>query len=179
MTRQYWTMFIVSCWLSTVPVFAEWPMWQADAARSGYTSAPLPAQMSRQWTWEPLHAPQPAWPRDERMSFDRAAQVIAVRGFVFFGSSVDGQIYSLDAETGELQWMFSTDGPIRFAPVAWQNRLYAVSDDGHLYCLNADTGALVDRWRGGPADDRVLGNGRIVSRWPARGGPVVYEGVLS
>ncbi|MEX0818552.1 MAG: PQQ-binding-like beta-propeller repeat protein, partial [Pirellulaceae bacterium] len=178
MTKQYLTIFMVSCWLSTTPLCAEWPMWQADAARSGYTSATLPDHLSRHWTWEPAHAPQPAWPRDERMSFDRATQVIAVGGRVYFGSSVDGQVYSLDAATGELQWSFPTDGPIRFAPVAWQDRLYVVSDDGYLYCLKADSGALIDRWRGGPTDDRVLGNGRIVSRWPARGGPVVFEDVL-
>src|SRR5439155_9024101 len=30
--------------------------------------------------------------------------------------------------------------------------------------------------RAGPSDRRVLGNGRLVSAWPARGAPVVHEG---
>ncbi|MBN2448856.1 MAG: PQQ-binding-like beta-propeller repeat protein, partial [Lentisphaeria bacterium] len=58
------------------------------------------------------------------------------------------------------------------------DRLFVVSDDGHLYCLGAGDGALYWRLRGGPTDSRVLGNGRLISRWPARGGPVVADGVV-
>ena len=36
---------------------------------------------------------------------------------------------------------------------------------------------MLDRWRCGPTDEMVLGNGRMVSRWPVRGAPVVYEDV--
>ncbi|MCP5112147.1 MAG: PQQ-like beta-propeller repeat protein, partial [bacterium] len=49
------------------------------------------------------------------------------------------------------------------------------SDDGHLYCLAADTGALLWKFRGGPADRKILGNKRLISTWPARGGVVLYE----
>ena len=103
------------------------------------------------------------------MSFDRAHHAVIAHDTVYFGSSVDCKVYALDAVSGELKWTFFTDGPIRFAPLVWRDRLFVVSDDGHLYCLDARQGALIDRWRGGPSDDRVLGNSRIVSRWPARG----------
>jgi outer membrane protein assembly factor BamB len=157
---------------------ADWPAWRADAARSGRTPDDLPDRMSRQWSWHPLLPPQPAWPRDPRMTFDQAPRLVAARGKVYFGSSTDDTVRALDSRSGELAWSYCTDGPIRFAPVVWKDRLFVVSDDGWLYCLNADDGTPVNRWRGGPSDARVLGNSRIVSKWPARGGPVIAGGVL-
>ena len=32
-------------------------------------------------------------------------------------------------------WTYFADGPVRFAPLAWQDKLYFASDDGYLYCL--------------------------------------------
>ena len=104
--------------------------------------------------------------------------VVIAAGTLYFGSSADDKLYALDAASGRLKWTFFTDGPVRFAPAFWQDRIYVVSDDGYLYCLAAADGSLLRKWRGGPVDDRVLGNGRIVSRWPARGGPVILDGVL-
>ena len=161
------------------PVIAsDWTTWRADAARSGYTTDTLPEKLALQWSWRPQHPPAPAWPRDDRMSFDRANHVVVSRGLVCFASSVEGTVTALDAATGELKWSFFTDGPVRFAPAVWQQRLYVVSDDGYLYALQLSDGSLIDRWRGGPQDDRVLGNTQMISKWPARGGPVIQDGLL-
>ena len=172
---QILTVFIP--WVSSSQA-ADWPAWRKDASRSGFTTDILPETMSRRWTWHSTHRPQPAWPRDDRMSFDRAHHVVLAHDTVYFGSSVDCKVYALDVDTGSLKWTFFTDGPIRFAPVVWKQRVFVVSDDGHLYCLSAADGSLIDRWRGGPSDDRVLGNNRVVARWPARGGPVIHGGIL-
>lgn len=161
------------------PVLAsDWTTWRADSERSGYTADELPGTLALSWSWQTAHAPQPAWPRDDRMSFDRAHHVVVASGLVCFGSSADGKVVALDAATGLLKWSFFTGGPVRFAPVAWKDRLFVVSDDGHLYCLKLEDGSLVNRWRGGPADDRVLGNSKMISKWPARGGPVIRDGLL-
>lgn len=157
---------------------ADWTTWRADSERSGYSSDPLPDNLALQWTWMPQHGPLPAWPRDDRMSFDRASHVVVADGLVFFGSSSDSSVTALDTATGNVRWNFITGGPVRFAPTAWQDRLFVTSDDGYLYALKLATGELIERWRGGPADDRVLGNSQIVSRWPARGGVVIRDGVL-
>ena len=157
---------------------ADWPAWRADSARSGYTPDELPTDLSLTWTWQPNHPPQAAWPRDDRMAFDWANRVVVAGGMVYFGSSADDKVSALNAETGELKWTFFTDGPVRFAPLVWKDRLFVISDDGCLYCLNASDGSLIERWRGGPTDDRVLGNNRMVSKWPARGAPVIQDGIL-
>ncbi|MHC4626091.1 MAG: outer membrane protein assembly factor BamB family protein, partial [Planctomycetota bacterium] len=77
---------------------------------------------------------------------------------------------------GAEKWKFYTDGPVRFAPVAWENRVFAASDDGCLYCLSAETGKLLWKFRAVPSNRKILGNGRLMSVWPVRGGPVLKDG---
>ncbi len=172
MRRLYLAATIASV-LWTNFALADWPMYRGDSQRSGYTAESLPAQLQPQWTYRPTHPPQPAWPREQRAPFDRAFHVAVAHGMVFFGSSADGTVTALDAQTGSPRWSFPTAGPVRFAPAIWNDRLFVVSDDGHLYCLSVADGKLIRKWRGGPSDEKVLGNQRIVSRWPARGGPAI------
>jgi hypothetical protein len=154
-------------------------MYRADAARSAYTADPLPAQLKLGWIRKSAQTPQPAWSgRDTRMPYDLAFQPVVAQGRVCFGSSADCTIYALNAQTGTVVWTFVTDGPLRFAPAIWQDRLFAASDDGQLYCLALSTGKLLWKKRPGPNHDMVLGNERLISRWPARGGPVVSQGIV-
>ncbi len=158
---------------------SDWPMYRADAARSGYTDDHLPARLKMAWVRKTKSPPQPAWSgRDTRMPFDLTFQPVVSGGLVLFGSSSDCTVYALDARTGLEEWTYVTDGPVRFAPAVWQDRLFVVSDDGYLYCLAVRDGELLWKKRGGPNGEMVLGNDRLVSRWPARGGPVVRDGIV-
>ncbi len=166
---------------------ADWPTYRADAGRTGYTTDELAAKLSLRWTYMSRQAPTPAWPhrspmpgrpRASRLPFDRAYHTVIAKGTLYFGSSADCKVYALDAATGEQRWAFFTGAPVRFAPVVWKDRLFVASDDGHLYCLATADGKVVWKRRGGPDDRMVLGNGRMVSRWPARGGPVVVDDVV-
>ncbi|MEX2577469.1 MAG: PQQ-binding-like beta-propeller repeat protein [Verrucomicrobiales bacterium] len=158
--------------------FAEWPLVRGDAARSGWTAQPLEAELTPRWVHRPQHPPEPAWPREERMIFDRAFHVVAARGLVFFGSSSEGTVTALDAATGDVRWTYFTGGPVRFAPAVANDRVFVVSDDGLLRAVAIEDGRLLQQWRGGPEADLVLGNRRIVSRHPARGAPAIVDGTL-
>jgi len=158
---------------------SDWPTYRGDGMRSGYTAEELPANLAPCWSYRPRHAPMPAWPgRDTRMPFDRAFHTVIVGDTLLFGSSADGKVRALNTATGEERWTFLTGAPVRFAPAVWRDRAFVVSDDGFLYCLGAQDGKLLWKLRGGPSDSMVLGNGRLISRWPARGGPVVADGVV-
>jgi len=164
--------------LSGTALAGDWPMFRGDAARSGYVQEELPAELHLAWVHRGANRPAPAWPQLSRMTFDRAHQPVIAGGLVFFGDTVDGAVRALELASGEQRWCFFTEGPVRFAPVAFEGRLFVGSDDGFLYCLNAADGSLRWRRRGGGDERLVLGNGHLISRWPVRGGPVVRDGVL-
>ncbi|MEW6354746.1 MAG: PQQ-binding-like beta-propeller repeat protein [Planctomycetota bacterium] len=160
----------------------DWPTYQSDPGRSGATADSLSFPLATQWTYQPKQPPLPAWPEPgkelHRMDFDYSFQPVVARGIVYFGSSADDTLRALNAETGDLLWRFTTDGPIRFAPMIAGGRAYAASDDGHLYCLDAKTGKALWKKRLAPGDDRIIGNGRMISRWPCRTGALVVDDVV-
>ncbi len=107
---------------------ADWPTYQHDVRRSGITSERLEPPLPEQWVFQSPHAPVPAWadpsatPIERRLElprlrFDDAFHVAAVGDSVYFGSSVDDSLHCVDATTGEERWRFTTDGPIRIAPI--------------------------------------------------------------
>jgi outer membrane protein assembly factor BamB len=173
--------------LCLVAEAGDWPTYRHDNARTGCTSAKLKLPLDLRWVHVPVHPPQPAWPAPaerpregfflrHRVSFDGAFQVAAAGNRIYFGSSADDKVYALDAATGEQIWSFCTGGPVRLAPTIWKDRLFVGSDDGFVYCLKANDGELLWKKRGGPKDERLLGNGRMISRWPVRTGVLIDDG---
>src|SRR5437762_2691614 len=156
---------------------ADWPMWRYDASHTAASPQELPAELHLQWVraYPPL---KPAWPDHPRMQFDAAYDPIVAGKTLLVGSSRSDSVTALDTETGAEKWTFHTDGPVRFAPVAWEGRVYFASDDGYLYCVDAGKGTPVWKFRGGPSERKILGNERLISTWPARGAPVIADGTI-
>lgn len=183
----HWRLLIgYVCLACVLPLtgLGAWPTYRGDGGRSGYTAEALPKKLTPDWVYR-APPPCPAWPSaDSRAGFDRAYHVVVAEGRVFFGSSADGVVYALDTATGRECWSFITGGPVRLAPAVADGRVYVAADDGFLYCLSVQAQEGVARptlhWsvRGGPSDSLVLGNDRVISRWPARGGPVVRDGIV-
>ncbi|MDD4872683.1 MAG: PQQ-binding-like beta-propeller repeat protein [Kiritimatiellae bacterium] len=153
----------------------DWPMWRHDAGRTAATAGELPAALRLQWKRE-FQKPAPAFPNDSRLCFDKSYEPVAAEGLIFVPSMVTDSVAALDAGTGEEQWRFFADGPVRYAPLFWQKKVYFVSDDGFLYCVDAADGRL--QWKYSPLDPeraacKLLGDERLISRWPARGGLVL------
>ncbi|NOZ39564.1 MAG: PQQ-binding-like beta-propeller repeat protein [Planctomycetes bacterium] len=153
-------------------------MWRFDAGRTAASPDDLPEDLVLQWTRR--YSPRtPTWDdllNNDLMPYDRVFEPIVAEGRVFVGFNDSDKLVCWDVKTGEELWHFFTEGPVRLPPVSWNQYVYCVSDDGHLYCLNASDGSLCWKFRGGPSARKVLGNRRIISMWPARGGPVVREG---
>ena len=158
---------------------ADWPTWRYDVTRSAATPEQLPAELHPQWVRD-FPKPRRAWlPKpDDRLRFDVSYEPVVMGKTLFVPSNVSDSVAAYDTDTGAEKWRFFADGPVRFAPVAWKNRLYFVSDDSFLYCLDAATGRFIWKYRGAPADKRVLGNERLISMWPGRGAPVLVEGKI-
>ena len=156
---------------------ADWPMWRHDAARSGATSAGLPKELHLQWTLR-LPDPMPAWPASQpKLNFDRQYEPVVAGQRLLIGSSVSETVASFNTRTGEREWVFFTNGPVRFAPAVAGERVYVTSDDGFLYCLDLATGTQIWKVHGAPSERQVIGNDRLISMWPCRGGVVVKDKV--
>jgi len=155
-------------------------MWRCDAGRTAASPIELPASLHLQWK-RTMPTPRPAFPNDPRVCFDASYEPVVLGKRAFVPSMVTDSVTALDTETGEPAWTFFADGPVRFAPVAWEEKVYFVSDDGCLYCLSAGDGRLIWKYCPLPADRtpyKFLGNERLISRWPARGGPVLADATV-
>ncbi len=158
----------------------DWPQWRHDAERSGATEENGPALGRTLWRLD-LGRPDPAFDHQYRMCADTAYAPIAAEGLLFVPSNAADEVAAYDLRTGERAWRFVAEGPVRFAPVYRDGKVYFGSDDGRFYCLTAKRGELVWKTRGTPPetpDARMLINGRMCSRWPVRGGAVLHEGTV-
>ncbi len=68
----------------------------------------------------------------------------AVFGSSLYFGSADGNLYALDINTGYMEWVFRTAGPINSVPTADREGVYIGSSDGYVYSLDRETGEL--RW---------------------------------
>lgn len=177
--------FAVTAVLVVTPRFTTaetWPTYRHDASRRAVTSERFEAPLSLRWTFVSSHGPKPAWPlpgeERPRMHSDNALHVAATDGYVYFGSSTTNEIYAIRTASGEMAWRFFTEGPVRFSPTVADGCVYVGSDDGYVYCLDGTDGSLTWKFRLGPSDEKVIGNGRMISLWPVRTSVLVDRDVV-
>ncbi|MDP6360759.1 MAG: PQQ-like beta-propeller repeat protein, partial [Planctomycetota bacterium] len=157
---------------------ADWPQWRYDPNRSASSPEHLPDRIALLWTrkWP---ARTPAWENPlnrDKMTFDRHFEPVVMGERMFVAFNDTDRLIALNAETGEEIWTYFADGPIRMPPAGWNDTVFVASDDGYLHGVDAASGKLRWKYRGGPAAQKTLGNRRVISMWPARGGPVVRDG---
>ncbi len=187
---------LLSLLLASVASASDWPAFRHDKRRSSVSTDRLRFPMRTVWQYESRIGPQPAFPdplkhptnvdfayvRDSSepvlLDFDHAFHPVAAGGRVFFGSSADDAVRCVSLATGDTEWSFVAGGPVRFAPHVDNGRVYAASDDGFVYCLQAESGEPIWSVRVAPDHRQLVGNGRMISRWPLRSGVLVLDGVV-
>jgi len=176
MTIRKFRIPILALLLSATHLSAEdWPMWRHDPGRTATSGEAIPQLQNLTPIWSrQLGQPAPAY-RDARLQFDASYEPIVVGKRLFVGSNRDDSVAAFETDTGAELWKFFTDGPVRLAPVADENRIIFGSDDGCVYCLNPEDGSLIWKHRAVASRRLVLGNERLISVWPVRGGPVLHE----
>lgn len=98
---------------------------------------------------------------------------LVYRGRVYFGSG-DGNVYALDASSGELAWKFHTGDVVHSSPSADGDKIYVGSFDTWMYALDADKGT--ERWRFKTGEDHVRYNQTGLTSSPVVVGDTVYFG---
>ena len=148
-------------------------MWRHDSGRTAVSGENFDTSKLQLLWLRRLPVISPAF-HDGRLQFDKGYEPVVADNRMFIGSNLDDSVTAYDATTGNQLWKFFTEGPVRFAPVVWKDRLFFGSDDGHLYCVSADKGKLLWKFRAVPSERKLTGNKRLISVWPVRGGPVVH-----
>jgi outer membrane protein assembly factor BamB len=181
--RSYFVLTF--CFLTFTAVFpsvsymnaGDWPTWRHDASRSGATNESLPSHLALLWTRQSPRL-SPAWQEDPRLHYDAVYEPIVSNGLMYKASSRNDSISAYDIHTGVERWRFIAGGPIRFAPISNDGLLFFGADDGCFYCLDQSDGSLTWKFQVAPNNRRVIGNGRMISVWPIRGGAVLKNGSI-
>jgi outer membrane protein assembly factor BamB len=160
--------------------FYDWPMWRYDSGRSASTPEQLADKLYLQWQAS-YSARTPVWddPLNQNlMQFDRLFEPIVADNKIFLGFNDQDKVIALDINTGKELWHYYADGPVRMPLAANNGKIYFTSDDGNCYCLDANRGSLVWKLSLAPASNKLLGNKRLISMWPARGGIVIKDNII-
>ena len=140
----------------------DWPTWRGDALRSGYTKAPVPAELSQAW----------------QTRLGGKLSSLTVAGGKLFVARVDEHaVCALDARSGEPVWSFTAGGRVDSPPTYHEGSVLFGSADGCVYCLRASDGRLAWRFRVAPADRRIVAYEQLESVWPLHGSVLVEDGV--
>ncbi len=158
----------------------DWPMWRSDHGRSASTTEQLADKLYLQWKVQ--YSPRtPVWddPLNQNlMQFDRLFEPIVADNKIFLGFNDQDKVVALDINSGRELWHYYADGPVRLPLAANNGKIYFTGDDGVCYCLDADKGTLVWKISLAPAAHKLIGNKRLISMWPARGGIVIKDNII-
>jgi outer membrane protein assembly factor BamB len=142
-------------------------------ARTGKLQWKFATGGERRFEAKGLHGMQPkgqtiADPFDVYLS----SPVVAA-GAVYFGSG-DGNVYAVDARSGDLKWKFQTGDVVHASPAYADATVFVGSWDSNLYAIDANTGK--ERWRFHGGEDPVIHNQVGFQSSPAVVNGVVYTG---
>ena len=98
---------------------------------------------------------------------------VVAEGAVYFGSG-DGNIYALDAATGDLKWKFKTGDVVHASPAFANGIVFVGSWDSYFYAVDAKSGKQKWRFHGG--EDPLIHNQVGFQSSPAVMDGVVYTG---
>jgi outer membrane protein assembly factor BamB len=98
---------------------------------------------------------------------------VVADGAVSFGSG-DGNVYSVDAATGDLHWKFKTGDVVHCSPAFADGLLFFGSWDSYFYAVDAATGK--EKWRFQGGQDPLIHNQVGFQSSPAVVNGVVYVG---
>ena len=185
---------------------ADWPTYRGNHARTAATAENLKFPLSENWEYVPSQPHKQAWPEMANtatnhvemyrwlfgiappdigtdlfarpVQFDVSPQPTVVGGLVYAAFSSDDTVRAFDAVSGKIAWTFTAGGPTRFAPEIADGLAYIACDDGVLYCLDAKTGKEQWRYQHQYSSRMLIGNGRMISRQPLRGGVIVESGAV-
>jgi hypothetical protein len=109
----------------------DWPQVQRDPMRTGYSPEKLGHSFEVAWT----HPFQP-----ERVN--PQVQAIVASKHVFVGTEM-GNLYALDAKSGQVSWVYEVGSPIVNSVAVLGDTVFTGAMDGAIYAVGVSSGKLV------------------------------------
>lgn len=171
MTRALCLWFLVVVVKAPAVMADDWPQYQHDPARTGYTDEEVAPPYRLAWRYSFL--PERPARRTQAIIYDQKVYVGTQQGFVHcidaatgerlwraeglgniqhsagcadgrvVVTSLDGCVYALDAETGERLWQRQTGAGLSVAPLIVDGAVYAGNRRGRIVALNLADGELL------------------------------------
>ncbi|NLG51686.1 MAG: PQQ-like beta-propeller repeat protein, partial [Chloroflexi bacterium] len=101
----------------------SWPMLAANPERTSWTPEEVRGRL------------KPVWYRPIEPYINPKTQVIAANGLLYISTA--GGLYALDAENGDVAWVYPTELPLGHSPTVVGNILYVGGYDRKIYAINA------------------------------------------
>ncbi len=164
----------------SLSIFAgSWPQWRYDSGHTASCPENLETKSLKQ-LWQRSY-PQRKMVWDDPlnwdlMPYDQTFEPVCSGDILIVNFNDLDKLVAFNTKTGKELWSFRCNGPIRFPAAIDKDRVFTVSDDGHLYCLDLKTGKMEWKFNGAPQNRLIVGNRRLISTWPARGGAVIADG---
>jgi eukaryotic-like serine/threonine-protein kinase len=143
-----------------------------DAA-SGTLKWKFKTQGEHRYTARHIHG---ALPEAEMMPdpFDFYLSSPTISGHAVYFGSGDGNVYSLDAASGKLNWKFQTGDVVHASPAVSNGMVYVGSWDSYFYALDASSGE--QKWRFKTGEDPDIHNQVGIQSSAAVADGIVYFG---
>jgi len=145
----------------TIHPSKEWPTYRHDPARSGRTTAAVPARVKEVWRTEVGPG---------------LTSVTIGAGKVFVSRADADMVYALDAESGRPAWSRTVGGGVDSPPTIFRGLVLFGCRDGRVYCLRASDGELAWRFRAAPEERLLVAMQSVESAWPVHGSVLVRDG---
>jgi outer membrane protein assembly factor BamB len=157
----------------------EWPCYRHDAWRSGATPGKVPERLEK--LWETKVAEWPAGPLAEEWKSNPRTDgpvtaPVAAAGLVIVALPEEHRVVALDADSGQLAWIFAADGRIDTPPTVAGGHVLFGTALGYVYSVSASRGQFEWRFRAAPREDRIISHGQVESPWPVPGSVLVDQG---
>jgi outer membrane protein assembly factor BamB len=133
-----WAVWIGCLTLASAAAAGSWPQFRGDAAQTGCTGSPTPADLKRLWSHE------------SRSSVESTAAI--ADGKVFVGL-VDNALLALELAGGRQVWKRATQGGVKASPCVAEGRVFVGDDSGVFYAADARTGDILWRYDTGTAQE--------------------------